>query len=89
MTTKPAIIIDETPATEDVRAERCDRCKCSHFPKTEDMGECRAKPPTHFIFLLPARNLANQQTLQGMGQSGWPAIRRNQWCGEFRAKVTH
>ena len=71
---------------EPLRAERCENCQLAAFPKTSPVfGECRAKPPQTLILPLNVSNLGQVQTTT---ISAWPPVRRNQWCGDFKAKLS-
>lgn len=93
---KPSLIIESAPAASAVSAsaagpngERCDHCTASVFPdKKQPVGNCRAEPPKHFMFLMPQQiaqlNDRNQLvptvSMQPQQYSAWPFVQRDNWC---------
>lgn len=92
MTDKPPIIIDaDLPEIENgsgaQRLARCATCDASQFPKKGGMGECRKKPPTVMIFLIPMQNpITKQMTPTPLAQTAWPSVREDNWCKDYEPK---
>ena len=63
----------------------CEQCRFFLALKTIDVspnaaqGECRRNPPTRST-VMTAHGIATM--------CGWPTVRRENSCGEFRARVT-
>lgn len=91
--TKPSLIIDVEPEAEGkppARKECCGNCSGSHFPGTAVMGECRAGPPTHAIFMVPRQDPIRGVVPSYQGQGGWPPVKRDQWCRDkYQPKVVN
>lgn len=89
MSEKLIIEGEATPIAEALRTERCETCRCGYFAAgAEDMGQCRNGPPTNLIIPLPPRMAGG--AIQSTNFSGWPLVRRDQWCVTgYVAKVTH
>ncbi len=71
------------------RVERaCSACDLS--AKEGNDRVCRARPPTVQMFMVPAMMPGPggrpQQGMQITSQTGFPVMRDDQWCGEFRRK---
>lgn len=66
------------------------RCiNCARFsPLSEEVGECRARPPRVFILTVPVQKteIATAEQKASLNVSfpaAWPRVMPNQWCGEF------
>lgn len=68
---------------------RCERCEyVQRVAGQEDSGECRRYPPqvTHLIVPVQA-NLLSKPSVGINGFAGYPIVRLDQWCGEFRPVI--
>ena len=65
-------------AAADLRTETCSSCKCGHFPRLGEMGECRHSPPT--VTLVPFQSQLSPNQLSAKTFSGWPPVSPEQWC---------
>lgn len=59
----------------------CDRCQAGIFEDGKIMGSCHSEPPKHFIFITPrAVQVPGQSPVEYTPMSGWPVVRRDQFC---------
>lgn len=67
------------------------KCKgCSYFlpEATGNQGVCRRNPPTLTITLIPTQKKFTQEVqLSSRFDSGWPLVKAEQWCGEWKAMI--
>lgn len=84
------LIIDVEPEAESAPKNTCANCGGGKFPKTGGMGECRMLPPQQTIHLIPYQDpITRMQGIRPQGSSGWPAVRRDNWCLSWQPKVTN
>lgn len=50
--------------------------------------ECHRNPPMGHAFIVPQQNpLTGAQHFAPQTVAYWPAIKQNQWCGEWEARL--
>lgn len=84
----PPLIIDVEPEPEVMPSNTCATCKGGKFNKTAPMGECRMLPPQMTIHLVPYIDpISRMQSVRPSSHAGWPAVRRDNWCLTWAAKL--
>lgn len=68
--------------------DSCKRCRFFLPETTGDQGVCRRYPATVQITLIPTKGKFSQEVKVAQRlDSGWPSVKADQWCGEWKVMV--